>query len=301
MPLCFEQLNRQNEIMLAHLPYQIFLMIISEREDLENAKADGFFFLIHKAHWCKSEDAIQIIERTAQISRDILKEHQNGRLQPDIAGVSQAIKLVSHLLTPTEQYTFANDFYRLTREISKAYLKKPTESENVDKVESDTIARLKDFFYKVQSQNTLKKRLIELPIQIFYLISYADGTSDKKEREVFVKILKEKSWRKSHLARAFFPHTIVLYEGLLKKHEAEQIQYNLVDIQKTMQIVAGVFNNDELRLFRRDLFKLAMEIAKASGGFLGISSVDDKEQEILNKLRVAFRGEVRTHFGINSK
>jgi len=301
MPLCFEYLNRQNEILLAHLPYQIFLMIINEYEDLDTSKADRFFFLLNKTHWCRSEDVIQIIERTVQISGDIMREHKNGRLQPDIAGVGHAIKLVSHLLTATELSKFEEDIYRITKEIIKVYLKKTSDGININLENSTTIAQLKESFSSFHFQTTLKKRLTELPIQIFYLISYADGTCDKKEREIFTRILKERSWSNSHLADAFFPQTIILYEGLLKKHDADKIEPDLGEVQKTMQIVAKVFNVNELRLFRRDLFALAMEIAKASGGFLGISSVDDKEQEVLNKLRVAFRGEVRTHFGINSK
>jgi len=290
MPLCLENLNRPNETLLAHLPYQIFLMISREYNEMESMKIEYFFSLLQTANWCKSEETKNVFERTLHISDVILKLQKAGRGAVDLAMVGKAIKLVSHLLTPTEKKAFVGDLQQLSIEISKRLEKKTPESKNIDLTSSSTMDRINASFSAVHNQNTLKKRLVELPIEIFYLVANADGDCDKKERRVFIKILKKRKWSESRITDAFFPHTVLHYEELEKKQITDQIKPNLREIQKTMKIVMSVFKPQELHLFRMDLFKLAMEIASASGGFLGISKIADKEQEVLNNLRFAFRG-----------
>ena len=290
MPLCLEDLNRPNEILLAYFPYQIYLMINKEHTEMESMNIEKFLTLIKKTNWIKSENVKQVFERTILFSEDILSEHNEGKTGVDITKVGRAIKLVSHLLTPTEKKAFIQDIHQFTLEIIKRLEKKTADKEKPDLKKNSILDMVETYFKNFNSQNTLKKRLIELPIEIFYLVAKADGVLDKKERKTFLKILKNRSWSQSRITEAFFPHSILHYEELEKKQATDQIKANLKEIQKTMKIIQGVFKTNEIRLFRSDLFKLAMEIANASGGILGISKVADDEQEVLNNLRFAFRG-----------
>jgi len=132
MPLCFENLNRRHEILLAHLPYQLFLMIVNDYGKLDGAKSAYFFSFIKATSWCRNIDAQQVIGRTAQIMGDILKEQESGRFKPDIAAIEEALQFISALLVNEERKVFFEDFNQLTHKFTKIAVKRPAKKDNYD-------------------------------------------------------------------------------------------------------------------------------------------------------------------------
>lgn len=133
----------------------------------------------------------------------------------------------------------------------------------------------------LEKQNAELKRLIRLlPFQIFLLVADADHKIDPKEVAQFREFL---SRREKHCSNAYtrrmFHATVINYTALTNRFLKGQIKKSLPLIEKTMNYIQICVPQSVMAEICADLRELAVAVAEASGGFLGMTSPISKEEE----------------------
>jgi len=143
----------------------------------------------------------------------------------------------------------------------------------------------------IEKQNIEMKRLLRLlPFQIFLLVADADGKIDPKEVAQFKEFLNQRERRCSNTyTRRMFHATVVNYTALTNRFLGGHIKKDFTIVEKVMNYVQLCVPFKTMSEICQDLRELAVAIAEASGGFLGVTSpISKEEDEVLKKLDEIF-------------
>ncbi len=142
-----------------------------------------------------------------------------------------------------------------------------------------------------EKQKTEYKRMVKLlPFQIFILVADADGKIDPKEVSQFREFLSKREKHCSNqYTRRMFHSTVINYSALTNRFQGGQIKKDYKVVEKAMNYVAMCVNPRIMASICKDLKELAVAIAEASGGFMGVTSpVSKEESEVIKNLEAIF-------------
>jgi tellurite resistance protein len=187
------------------------------------------------------------------------------------------------------------DKQTMTEETKKA----SEDKSDAEKVRIQSSAKAIDKVDKnllIEKQNIVGKRLLRLlPFQIFILVADADGKTDNKEVAQFREFLnlREKNCSNPY-TRRMFHSTVVNYTALTNRYLGGQIVKDFKIIQKAMKYMQMIVSPTVMASICKDLRELAVAIAEASGGFLGMTtSISDEETNVIEKLDKIFKQAVQ--------
>lgn len=133
----------------------------------------------------------------------------------------------------------------------------------------------------IEKQNAELKRLMRiLPFQIFLLVADADRKIDPKEVAQFREFLSRREKNCSNVyTRRMFHATVVNYTALTNRFLTGQIKKSFAMVEKTLTYIQLCVPQPVMAEICADLKGLAVAVAGASGGFLGMTSPVSKEEE----------------------
>lgn len=170
------------------------------------------------------------------------------------------------------------------------------------KLELELDAKKKNHF--IQQQNKIMKQLLRrLAFQIFLLVADADGKIDPKEVAQFRKLITQRErYCVNKYTRRIYHETVVNYSTLLGHYHTGRIKKNFNQVIKTMAYVQMCVTPETMAEFCNDLDELAVAVAEASGGLIGLkSSISQEEQKVIDKLRAIYKESVQEAKGRDPK
>lgn len=109
--------------------------------------------------------------------------------------------------------------------------------------------------------------------------AWADGKLDSEEKKAIMASLDKLKW-----AITGFDHALV------ERWLAHKPGASLFDAwMHYIQGLCGKMNAQEVRHFRKEIMSHVAEVAKTSGGILGIGKVSDAEKRMMDKIESAFK------------
>ncbi len=178
-----------------------------------------------------------------------------------------------------------------------------TDKTDVEKVQEQSsaqaIARVEKNLL-IEKQNLIGKKLLKLlPFQIFILVADADGKTDNKEVAQFREFLNQ---REKHCSNQYttrmFHSTVVNYSILTNRYLGGHLKKNIKIVQQAMNYMQICVSPRLMTEICKDLKELAVSIAEASGGFLGMtSSVSDEESIVIKKFDKIFARAIKLAHG----
>jgi len=169
------------------------------------------------------------------------------------------------------------------------------EKSDLEKIEEQSSAeaiRRIDKNLQIEKRNRIGKRLLRLlTFQIFLLVADADGKTDTREVAQFKDFLARRKERSSNpYTQRMFHSTVVNYASLTNRYLAGSIQKDFEIVKKAMAYMQSCVSSRIMAEICNDLKGLAVSIAEASGGFLGMTSPISAEEElVLKKLDKIFQ------------
>ncbi len=173
--------------------------------------------------------------------------------------------------------------------------KPPEEKSDIEKIDEESSAKAikkVDKNILINKQNVVGKRLLRLlPFQIFILVADADGKTDTKEVAQFRDFLNQREKNCSNAyTRRMFHSTVVNYSALTNRYLGGHIVKDFKIVQQAMKYMQMVVSQAIMSDICKDLKELAVAVAEASGGFLGMTSpVSDEEAVVIEKLDQIFQ------------
>jgi len=170
----------------------------------------------------------------------------------------------------------------------------PEEKADVDKILDGSTEKATKTVEKsvlIAKQNAEMKRLLRLlPFQIFILVADADGKIDQKEVAQFKEFLGHRAKNCSTIyTRRMFHSTLVNYTDLTNRYLGGGIKKDIGVIQKAAGYIQMSASEKVRKAIFKDLKELAVAIAEASGGIMGMTSpINKKEEAILEEINMAF-------------
>jgi len=170
----------------------------------------------------------------------------------------------------------------------------PKVKSDVEKIDEQSSAKAIEKVDKnilINKQNLVGKRLLRLlPFQIFILVADADGKTDTKEVAQFRDFLNQREKNCSNpYTRRMFHATVVNYSALTNRYLGGHIVKDLKIVQKAMAYMQMIVSQTIMSEICKDLKELAVAIAEASGGFLGMTSpISEEEGVVINNLDQIF-------------
>jgi len=153
-------------------------------------------------------------------------------------------------------------------------------------------AKIQDEKEKLRADKTdeVQKLLKSLPFQIFILVADADGRIDHKEFTGFKEFLRGRAKNcSSTYTKRMFHSTLVDYSDTTKRYLEGGIQKDIQLVFKAIEYIQKYTSEEVMIAIFKDLKELAIAIAEASGGILGITSpICKKEAAILSQMDIAF-------------
>ncbi len=143
----------------------------------------------------------------------------------------------------------------------------------------------------IEKQNVEMKRLFRLlPFQIFLLVADADNKIDPKEVAQFREFLGKRGKHCSNqYTRRMLHSTVINYTALTTRFQGGHIKKDFQLVEKAMGYVAMCVPPKVMAAICKDLKDLAVAIAEASGGFMGMTSpISKEEQEVIDTLESIF-------------
>jgi uncharacterized tellurite resistance protein B-like protein len=126
-------------------------------------------------------------------------------------------------------------------------------------------------------------------ICVFFGVAASDGKVDGKEIEAFAQGINATLAHKSLLAREVFESVNNNLSDLLARYKADQRNQlkMLMDVADILEKSAPADQRDS---FKRDLMSIAVHVANATGGFLGLGDkIGKDEKSALMTMAVALR------------
>ncbi len=170
----------------------------------------------------------------------------------------------------------------------------PEEKADVDKVLDESTAQATEKVDKKilrAKQNAEMKRLLRLlPFQIFILVADADGKIDQKEVSQFKEFLGHRAKHCSTTyTKRMFHSTLVNYSDLTNRYLGGGIKKDIGMVQKAAGYIQMSASEKVRNAIFKDLKELAIAIAEASGGIMGLTSpINKKEEAMIEEINMAF-------------
>ncbi|MCP4757820.1 MAG: hypothetical protein GY866_43730 [Proteobacteria bacterium] len=159
-----------------------------------------------------------------------------------------------------------------------------------DQVRAKTIEKVeKDLL--IEKRNLIGRKLLRLlPFQIFILVADADGKTDTKELAQFKDFLNQREKHCSNpYTRRMFHTTVVNYAALTNRYLGGHIKKDFSIVQKAMDYIRICVSQTMTAEICSDLRELAVSIAEASGGFLGMTTpIGQEEEKVIKQLNKIF-------------
>jgi hypothetical protein len=127
----------------------------------------------------------------------------------------------------------------------------------------------------------------QLPFAVFYMIAASDGFVDEKEASIFDLYLSNQCPIESDVGKLLFQELRKDQATVTKTHQIIKeldIKHLIGVIEKACKLINQSLGKDKSEQLKKDLFTMAVVIAKSSGGFLGISKISKDEQDQLTVL-----------------
>ena len=123
---------------------------------------------------------------------------------------------------------------------------------------------------------------------MFILVAHADENIDNNERIGFLKIIRDIEWCESESMKSIFTSTSYFFSEFLLLYHRGKFKKDLKQVVRTFRFVDKIFVDAECKLMKGDLYRLANEVAKASGGIAGFLAVSRSEKKVINELEEIF-------------
>jgi hypothetical protein len=174
-----------------------------------------------------------------------------------------------------EDAFFAKEDNRLIEQL--AIMEKMKENkESLRKVSGIT---REDVLEKLVAMNVRPETLVCLGMVPLIEIAWADGEIDEKEQAAMLKALVAAGFEKGSIN-----YTVI--ESWIKHQPPKQLLTAWVHYARGL---CGNLTAEETQRFRNKIFDRAVQIAVASGGFLGLGNkISDAEQKVIDMLMSAF-------------
>lgn len=133
-----------------------------------------------------------------------------------------------------------------------------------------------------------KEILLSAPSLVMILIAGADGTIDNKEVSRAISVTKENANSEKGYLHEFYKQVSdnfqVKFHHLLYSLPSDTVKRNEIIIERLSRLNKVFQKTDKTFsiVFYASLRKLAVEIARSSGGVMGINSISEEEQQFLN-------------------
>lgn len=121
------------------------------------------------------------------------------------------------------------------------------------------------------------RTLARAPFLVFLLVAAADGKLDKKELKKFGQVLEQFSDCPSPRLRQAITDMLPTMATIFE--EVTQESFNPIDELQRVARIMDTQHPAEADIFKQSLLSLAVQIAQASGGFLGFGNKIDKDEE----------------------
>ncbi len=125
--------------------------------------------------------------------------------------------------------------------------------------------------------------LVQLTFQIFLHVADADQTIDADELNQYMKLLNEPTFCQSKVAKRIFRLAGDSYPALAKQYAGGKIKKDFIEMTEAVKNADRILKEDEQTHFKEDLYRLGVEIAKASGKWFAKTS--EEEKQVLSQLR----------------
>ncbi len=290
----FDKLKKQYIKRVVCLPFQLFLHFADlDKEDSEK-DFNAFVQVLNNTSWCSSDYMKYIINQIKPLSPVLKKDYVNREIKSFYSEYQKTVVLIDQLLTPTESEKFIKDNVNLADSFADYFKYENEQLEENDKHNktSDidkTLEDLNGFYGGFPSiAKSLIDLLAELPFQLFILVADADNNIDNAERIEFLRIISDIEWCDSECARAFFTSTSYFFNDFLTQYHRDKYKKDIKQVKRTIHIIEKIFAKQESATIKSDLYRLANEIAKASGGIAGFLSISRYEKEIIQELSEIF-------------
>lgn len=141
-------------------------------------------------------------------------------------------------------------------------------------------------FNKLKTEE--KEILLNSPSLVIILIAGADGVIDNKEISKAINVTKENAARSEGYLNSFYREVaenfVVKFHNLLSTLPDDTDQRNAIIVQRLSRLNEIFQKTDKTFsiVLYSNLRTLAVEIAKSSGGTLGMNSISDEELEFLD-------------------
>ncbi|MCG8332907.1 MAG: hypothetical protein MJE63_00190 [Proteobacteria bacterium] len=168
------------------------------------------------------------------------------------------------------------------------------ENSNLEKMlkesSEETAATIAKKQFKEKQTLQYKRMVKMLPFQIFLLVADADGKIDPKEVAQFKEFLSRREKHCSNqYTRRMYHSTVINYSALTNRFQGGHIKKDYNVVKNAMDYVAMCVNPKVMLAICDDLKDLAVAIAEASGGFMGVTSpVSKEEKEVIKSLEGIF-------------
>ncbi len=147
----------------------------------------------------------------------------------------------------------------------------------------------------IKQQNKIMKQLLRrLAFNIFLLVADADGKIDPKEVAQFRKFLAERERRCTNkYTRRIFHSTIINYSTLLGHYHTGRMKKDFMQVVRTLAYVEICVPPQTMTAICNDLEELAVGIAEASGGLMGLKNpISSEEKVVIDQLKEIFKKSI---------
>lgn len=288
--------------LIIRLPFRVMLALQNAdlegdhpgEEELTDEKIDAVVHtateLIANRVDFQSKYVRQIFKTVKAQLPTLISEYKSGITVGRPDEIEKTVKLIGQLLTLNEINDLIVDF---TDYIQQATVFLKQSGQNIESKEyQDLSGDLKQLFLKCASPTkSLNDLLTELSFQVFFQIADADHVVDKNERAGFQKILKDRDWCSGEFSHLCFAKTEYSYDDLYSQLSGKKLKTDMKEVQRTLRITDQLFKVKEVNLLKIDLYRLAKDIAKASGGIGGIGAISRQEKVVLAMLE-SYLGDI---------
>ncbi|PSB44095.1 hypothetical protein C7B67_23050 [filamentous cyanobacterium Phorm 6] len=130
------------------------------------------------------------------------------------------------------------------------------------------------------------------PLWVFSAVAGADGEIDEQETHALVKEVEEAPLYKIPLVRDVFASVSIDFNNIMKQYGADSrdVSEGLGDVA---DILAKKVSTEESKSFKGALIFLGVNIANASGGFLGFGDhMSDEEKAAIGLIAAVLRADL---------
>jgi len=290
MSLHLDLLKLDLRRLVADIPVQIFFCVAGVDGIIQSAESEVLHSMVMHPEWSASWQIQEIIKATLKIHTELRQvvnfRGKEDKLKGSVDLIRSGLHVVERFSSPKETPSLLKDLKFFAEEIARSTGKRGgTIGPKEERVLKEINQCLDEFPTEI---GYLEADLIKLPFLLFRVVAAADGDVDESERSRFLSILRNNECGKSALAQEYYTRTLYAYSHLLKKYRETTADVILERISKTTAQAEAVFDAEEIKAFKSDLYEMSEEIAIASGGFIGFGAIDRKEKNILARIKDYF-------------